>query len=208
MFKLAMEQKYENEKKYTQKSKKIIKNKELNISEKRTKLRELAKKTLKRNSFYNKSSFSSISKTLKKGLNENRLARRDDVSEEINKKKRNILTLKYKLLYGFSNEDEIDETFESEIREYKAALRKRQNIDFLNERKKKDKNAEVNNIKKNLEVLYNNYNSIKEKDKLIKFYIEEIIPLRNELFEKQNQDLDVIEHPIIDKSFYLYRKKY
>ena len=208
MFKLAMEQKYENEKKYTQKSKKIIKNKELNISEKRTKLRELAKKTLKRNSFYNKSSFSSISKTLKKGLNENRLARRDDVSEEINKKKRNILTLKYKLLYGFSNEDEIDETFESEIREYKAALRKRQNIDFLNERKKKDKNAEVNNIKKNLEVLYNNYNSIKEKDKLIKFYIEEIIPLRNELFEKQNQDLDVIEDPIIDKSFYLYRKKY
>ena len=203
-----MEQKYENEKKYTQKSKKIIKNKELNISEKRTKLRELAKKTLKRNSFYNKSSFSSISKTLKKGLNENRLARRDDVSEEINKKKRNILTLKYKLLYGFSNEDEIDETFESEIREYKAALRKRQNIDFLNERKKKDKNAEVNNIKKNLEVLYNNYNSIKEKDKLIKFYIEEIIPLRNELFEKQNQDLDVIEDPIIDKSFYLYRKKY
>ena len=95
----------------------------------------MAKKTLKRNSLYDKSGFNVISKSLKRGLKENRIGKRDNITNEINETKNNILTLKYKLLYGFLNEDDIQEDFDVQVNKYKKLLKKDKILIFLKKKK-------------------------------------------------------------------------
>ncbi|MBI96887.1 hypothetical protein CL656_07070 [bacterium] len=206
-FKSVMENKHTNELKYLKKKKGILKQDTLTTKEKKNQLRNLSKKLLKRNSFYNQSGFNIIGKSLKKGLNENRLAQRENISDEINNTKTKILNLKYKLLYGFLNESDIENDFVVSLEEYKKLLKKRQNIDFLNIEKNKDYKKEVKNIEDELKESIEKYSKILEKDKeiAIKFYIEEIIPKREELLFAKNRTLEMIEDPNNKKIQYLYK---
>ena len=164
----------------------------------------MAKRTLKRNSLYDKSGFNVISKSLKRGLKENRIGQRDNITNEINETKNNILTLKYKLLYGFLNEDDIQEDFDVQVNKYKKLLKKRQNIDFLKEKQNKEELGDVNNLKDRLKSLIQEYNTllIKDKTEANKLYIEEIIDIKKEIFNLENKWLEVITDE--NEKHYLY----
>lgn len=203
-----MTKKYNNELAYTKQKKRILRNKKLSIKEKQSKLRNLSKKTLRRNSFYHKSGYNIIGKSLKRGLNENRLGQKDDITKQINDCKTNILNMKYKLLYGFLDENEIERDFEIEFDQYKKLLKKRQNIDFLLGKKQDETNRERSTQIDKLNVLIEKYSALESQDKeeALRFYIEEIIPEKKILFEINNKNLEVIEDPNNEKIHYLYKK--
>ena len=203
-FKSLMDAKFKQEKMYNQKKKKIISSTNLTLEDKRKKIKDLAKRTLKRNSLYDKSGFNVISKSLKRGLKENRIGQRDNITNEINETKNNILTLKYKLLYGFLNEDDIQEDFDVQVNKYKKLLKKRQNIDFLKEKQNKEELGDVNNLKDRLKSLIQEYNTllIKDKTEANKLYIEEIIDIKKEIFNLENKWLEVITDE--NEKHYLY----
>ena len=126
MFKKTMEKKFNQEKKYLIKKNKILADKNLSPSEKKKALEKLSKNILNRKGFYNKSSYNEIGKSLKYGLKVNNKDSnsRQNVSTTINELKTNISELKHKLLYGFLNENEIDEEFNNLIERYKKNLKK------------------------------------------------------------------------------------
>ena len=208
-FNSLMDAKYKQEKLYNQKKKKIISNKQLTLEDKRKKIKDLAKKTLKRNSLYDKSGFNVISKSLKRGMKENRIGQRDNITNEINETKNNILTLKYKLLYGFLNEDDIQEDFDVQINKYKKLLKKRQNIDFLKEKQNKEELSDVKDLKDRLKSLIQEYNTLLIKDKVEanKLYIEEIVDIKNKIFNLENKWLEVITDDN-DKHYLYLPEKY
>lgn len=204
----TMMKKYNDEVKYVKQKKKILRNNQLSVKEKQAKLRNLSKKTLRRNSFYHRSGYNMIGKSLKRGINENRLGQKDSITNQINNCKTKILQLKYKLLYGFLDETEIEREFEIELETYKKLLKKRQNIDFLVTKKQEESLRELNIQSDKLNVLIQKYSAImlEDKDEAVKFYIEEIIPQKEVMFQMKNKNLEVIQHPDNEKIHYLYKK--
>ncbi len=208
LLKATMEKKYNNEAKYLKKKKKILKNNQLSLKEKKDKIKNLSKKILKRKSYYDKNGFNIIGKTLKKGINENRLGQRSEISKNINNSKTNILNLKYKLLYGFLDENEIEAEFETELDQYKKQLKKRQNIDFLTTKKEEEIKKEKIILMNEMDILVEKYSKLLNEDKIaaLELYIQEIIPKRHELFIIENKTLEVIQDPNDEKIHYLYKK--
>lgn len=204
----SMMKKYNDELKYTKQKKKILRNNHLSVKEKQVKLRNLSKKTLRRNSFYHRSGYNMIGKSLKRGINENRLGQKESITNEINECKTKILQLKYKLLYGFLDETEIEREFEIQLETYKKLLKKRQNIDFLVTKKQEESVRELNMENDKLKVFIQKYSALmlEDKEEAVKFYIEEIIPQKETLFQLQNKDLEVIQHPDNERIHYLYKK--
>ena len=188
LFEKSIEKKSKLEEKYIKKKSSILKNQHLTFKEKRTKLQTLSKQILNRKSFYDKAGFDTIGKSLKRGIKKNNidLNSRDTVSYSINESKNRLIDLKYKLLYGFLTEGEIEDEFNEEINEYKKKLRKRQNIDYQNEVKNKDKKDDLLELKNRLVVFNQNLNELlkNDKDQAIRYFIEEIKPLKEEILKK------------------------
>ena len=204
----TLQKKFNIEETYRKKKSKILRDKSLLLNEKQNKIKNLSKKILKRKSYYDKSGFNVIGKSLKKGLNENRLGTRDEITRNINESKTKILNLKYKLLYGFLDESEIEEDFEKELQSYKQMLKKRQNIDFLLTKQEDESKREENILKDQFKTKIEKYSDLisKDKEEALYYYIEEIIPIKNELFELNNKTLEIIQDPKDEKIHYLYKK--
>lgn len=210
MFKKTMEKKFNQEKKYLIKKKKILADKNLSPSEKKQALEKLSKNILNRKGYYSKSSYNEIGKSLKYGLKVNNIDSnsRQNVSTTINELKTNISELKHKLLYGFLNENEIDEEFNNLIERYKKNLKKRQNIDFQTELKNKDKKEKIRDLNDELRRKNNFLIELKkkgDKNELINYYIEEIIPLKNDILKNKYKVLEMIQDYNNENEFYLYK---
>ena len=210
MFKKTMEKKFNQEKKYLLKKKKILADKNLSPSEKKQALEKLSKNILNRKGYYSKSSYNEIGKSLKYGLKVNNIDSnsRQNVSTTINELKTNISELKHKLLYGFLNENEIDEEFNNLIERYKKNLKKRQNIDFQTELKNKDKKEKIRDLNDELRRKNNFLIELKkkgDKNELINYYIEEIIPLKNDILKNKYKVLEMIQDYNNENEFYLYK---
>ena len=210
LFEQTIEKKAKLEDKYNKKKSTILRNPDLTLKEKKSKLQALSKTILSRKSFYDKTGFDTIGKTLKRGIKMNNIdpGSRDNISFSINESKNKLIDLKHKLLYGFFTESEIEYEFNELINDYKRKLKKRQNIDYQNESKNKNKKDELIELKNKLVVLNKNLNELLKNDKTeaIRYFIEEIKPLREEIFKKSLHIFEVIKNEN-NNEFYIYSKK-